>query len=145
MNGFTDFLKHNAKAIAGFVAGIVITAIQAVLAGQAPWPTTLGDWGKYLGSAVISGVLVWLTGNKLTIPQITKGAVQQGVTVITNTAIDTVADAAEEAVHNATESFLPDGIATPVNDVAQLVSATVANVMKGVASNFPDELLKTIA
>jgi hypothetical protein len=136
MNGFTEFLKHNAKAIAGFVAGLLLNAFQAVLSGQVPWPTSLGEWGKYLGTSLIAGVMVWATGNKLTVPQITKGAVQQGVTVITGAAIDIAANAAEQAVHTATAA-LPDMAANPINDVAKSVSDTVTNVLKGVASNFP--------
>lgn len=147
MNGIIEFVKVNAKAIAAFVVGIILNAIQAVVNGQAPWPHTLKDWGIYLGTSLVAGVAVWATGNKLTTGQVIKGAVQQGVTIIANNTIDKVADAAVGAVHEATtSSFLPDGVATPINDVAQQVSDTVTNVLKGFADNiiFPAVDLKNV-
>lgn len=129
-----EFIKVNAKAIATFFLGLMLNAIQAVVSGQAPWPQTLKAWGVYLGTSLIAGVAVWATGNKLTVPQIVNGAVQQGVTVIGKNAIDTVANAAENAIENAVKNK-PYG--APMNDVAQQVSNTVTTVLKGVADNFP--------
>lgn len=140
MNATLEFLKVNAKAVAGFVAGLILSAIQQVINGQVPWPQSLKEWGQYLGTALISGVIVWATGNKLTESQIVKGAVQQGITVVTGSAIDVVADSATAAVKSANEHFLPGALATPVNEVAQKVSDTVTDVLKGVASNFPNRL-----
>lgn len=143
MNGIIEFLKHNAKAIAGFVAGLIISAVQAVISGQAPWPKSLAEWGQYLGLAVFSGIFVWATGNKLTASQITRGAVQQGITVITNAAIDTTAQAAEAAVHKATQS-LPAQVGATADVVAHQVSDVVTHVLKGVADNFPQVDLKNV-
>ena len=138
MDKILEFIKHNAKAVAAALVGVILSAIQAVINGQVPWPTSLAEWGKYLGAAVISYAVVWATGNKLTVSQITKGAVEQGVTVISGAAIDTVANAAQNVVVQATEN-LPVGVGakTAVNDVAQQVSDTVVNVLKNAASNFP--------
>lgn len=144
MNATLEFLKINAKAIAGFVAGLILNAVQAVLSGQAPWPKTMQEWVTYLGTSLLAGVMVWVTGNKLTVTQITTNAVKQGVTVITQQAIETAADAAAVAVHTATGS-LPTSAADPVNLVAKEVSDTVTNVLKGVADNFPGDLLKNVA
>lgn len=131
-----EFLKVNAKAIAAFVAGLLLNAITAVINGQVPWPQSLKEWGQYLGTSLVAGVMVWATGNKLTQQQIVKGAVAQGVTVVTNAAINTAANAAEDAVVEATKA-LPAPVSSAVKDVAQQVSATVTNVLKDVADNFP--------
>ena len=141
MNGILEFIKVNAKGIAGFVAGLIINAITAVINGQVPWPQTLAAWGQYLSTSLLAGIMVWVTGNKLTQGQIVKGAVQQGISVVTNSAIDTTAQAAQSAVHEATKN-LPATAASAVNDVAKQVSDTVTNVLKGVADNFPGVDLK---
>lgn len=143
MNGFTNFLKVNAKAIAGFVAGLLLNAITAVINHQVPWPKTLAEWGQYLGTSLVAGIMVWLTGNKLTESQIIKGAVQQGITVVADNAINTVRNAAEEAVKDALKPVgaLPSGAANVVSNVTNQVSQAVGNVLKGVANNFPNELV----
>lgn len=144
MNGIMEFLKHNAKSIAGFVAGLLLNAVQQVINGQVPWPTSLKEWGQYLGTSLVAGLVVWATGNKLTVGQITAGAVQQGVTVITKTAIDTTAQAAEGAVHAATRN-LPAEVGASADLVAHQVSDVVTNVLKGVADNFPSVDLRNVA
>lgn len=135
-----EFIKVNAKSIAGFVAGLVLNALTAVINGQVPWPKTLAEWGQYLGTSLLAGVMVWATGNKLTEKQIVKSAVEQGITVVTDTAIDVAATAAVGAVHQATAQ-LPASAEKAVNEVAQQVSDTVTTVLKGVSSNFPEKLL----
>lgn len=144
MNAILEWAKHNAKSIIAFLAGLIVNAVQAVITGQVPWPKSLAEWGQYLGTSLLAGVMVWATGNKLYQKQIINGAVQQGITVITNTAIDTAANAAEAAVHDAT-SHLPGVVSKPVDDVAQQVSSTVTGVLKGIAANFPGVNLTDIA
>lgn len=139
MTNFLEFLKVNAKSIAAFVAGLLLNAITAVINGQVPWPQTLKEWGQYLGTSLVAGVMVWATGNKLTQQQVVKEAVKQGITVVTNTAIDTAATAAVGAVHEATANLGP-GASVVTNQVAQQVSDVVTDVLKGVASNFPEQL-----
>ncbi|QGJ90073.1 holin [Mycobacterium phage Indlulamithi] len=138
-SGVLNFLKVNAKAVVAFVVGVILNAVNDVISGKAPWPTSLADWGRYLGTSLIGAVVVWATGNKLTEKQIVNAAVKQGVTVVTNTAIDAAASAAQNTVEQAT-SVLPQPAAEVVNNVAQQVSTTVTNVLKGVANNFDDVL-----
>ena len=140
MNATLEFLKVNAKAVAGFVAGLVLNAITAVVQGQVPWPQNLTQWAQYLGTALLSGVLVWATQNKLTPTQVVKGAVTQDITVVSTQAINTAASAARQAVKDAMPSAAPIA-ETAIRDVAQQVSTTVAEVLKGVADNFPNQSL----
>ncbi len=133
-----EFLKVNAKAVVGFVAGLLINAIQAVVSGQAPWPSDLKEWGQYLGTSLLAGVAVWATGNQLTKPQIVKAAVEQGVTVVTESAINATQTVVKDAVKQATAA-LPQSITERV-DVARAadqVADQAADILKGVASNFP--------
>lgn len=139
MSEILEFIKVNAKSIAGFVAGLILNALTAVINGSVPWPENLKEWGQYLGTSLLAGVMVWATGNKLTEKQIVKEAVKQGVTVVTNTAIDVAATAAVGAVHEATANLGPEASVT-VNKVAQQVSDTVTDVLKGVANNFPEQI-----
>lgn len=140
--GLAEFLKVNAKAVVTFVVIAVLNAINDVASGKVPFPQTLGDWGRYLGTSLLGAVIVWATGNKLTEKQIVKEAVKQGITVATNSTIDTAAAVAEKAVHEAT-AVLPDVPARQVNQVAEQVSNTVTDFLKGVSSNFPDRLIPT--
>lgn len=137
MNSILEFLKVNAKAVAGVVVGLVLTAIQKVLSGEVAMPHTLNDWYQYLGAAVLSGLVVWATGNKLTEKQIVTGAVQQGISVVTGAAVDTVSEVAHGAVAQATKS-LPQPARDQINTVAQEVSDAVSGALKTVSSNFPD-------
>lgn len=136
MNATLEWLKVNAKAVVGFLVGLILNAVLAVINGQAPWPTSLADWGKYLGTAIVTGVLVWATGNKLSVPQIIAGAAKAGVSVVTNEAIDATAKAASNAVTQATAP-LPGVIGGPVNQVAKTVEDTVTSTLKDWAANFP--------
>jgi hypothetical protein len=67
-----DFVKKNAKAIATFLAAVLLQAIaDAVNSGKIP--STLSEWGSYLVTALITATVVWLTGNKLDLGQILAG------------------------------------------------------------------------
>lgn len=139
MSTVTKVLLENAKAVAGFVAGLIIIAVQDVVEGRSPWPGDLAGWAKYLATALISGVVVWVTGNKLTQKQVVKGAVQQGISVVTNEAVDTVTGITNDIVQNAVEK-LP-GVAHPaVIGVANEISKQVNSAIKGVATNFDTHL-----
>jgi hypothetical protein len=68
-----EFVKKNAKAVAIFVFAILGQAINdQIKTGQA-LPDTLGGWGEFLATALLAGVVVWLTGNKLDLAQILAG------------------------------------------------------------------------
>lgn len=134
-----NIFKINAKAIAAFFAGIVLNAVIAVINGAAPWPKDLKEWGQYLLTSLVAGLMVWATGNKITPQQISKNAIEQGISVITTSAIDQAADAAQSVVMGATRG-LPDSAEHAINGVAQDISNVVTNTLKEVAINFPSKL-----
>jgi hypothetical protein len=61
-----DFFKVNAKAVATFVLAIILQAITDIIQGTAG--VAIFDWQgvlRYIGLALLAGVGVWVTGNKL--------------------------------------------------------------------------------
>lgn len=140
MSTVTKVLLENAKAVAGFVAGLIIIAVQDVIEGRSPWPGDLAGWAKYLATALISGVVVWVTGNKLTQKQVVKGAIEQGITVVTTEAVQQVTGRVNDAVQDAI-SNIPGAIpAAEIVDAARKVSRDINSVIKGVATNFDLDL-----
>jgi hypothetical protein len=95
-----DFIRVNLKAVLTFVIATLLQAVtDAFNTGHVP--ASLSEWGRYLGLALLGGVIVWATGNKLDLGQILAGmkklptpdqktVAEETLTVLPNTVSDTV-------------------------------------------------------
>jgi hypothetical protein len=132
VDSIVNFIKVNAKALVVFVAGLVLNAVTAVINGDVPWPTSLKEWGTYLGTSVVAGLVVWATGNRLTEKQVIKGAQELGIGVagaVADQAIQVASDTAKAVVSEAA-SNLPKPARDTVNNLAETAGQAVDDVLR---------------
>lgn len=66
-----DLIYKNAKAVVAFILAALLQAVtDRINTGQA-LPSTLGEWGRFLGLSLLAAVVIWVTGNKQTADQVT--------------------------------------------------------------------------
>lgn len=67
-----EFFKQTAKAVAGFVVGVVGVIVQRLGTGESALPDDLKGWLILAGIGVLGYLGVFVPGNKLTAKQINK-------------------------------------------------------------------------
>lgn len=82
VNAVWKLVRENAKAVAVWVAGVLVTAVMNVVNGVSPWPVTWGQWGQYLLTSFTLAFAAWLFPNKITQKQLDKDPYVVGGTVV---------------------------------------------------------------
>lgn len=102
-----DFIWKNAKAVAVFIATVLLQAVKDVMTtGQVP--DTIESWAKYLLNALILAAVAWLTGNKLGTGQVvsaTKKLDTEGQTKVAQTALTALPDPVSDDVVQSYQSW----------------------------------------